>query len=249
MKQNQRHPRNLDSLPRRSLGISKRAWRCCAAGVTIVNDPKEKQSSPTSGGVTIIGAANGPDDSSGQPPQTPTEPSNDETDGGCIAIIGIHAPESESSRRERRIAGFFILNLKWIAEKANDGGGDCNIVFNERDDQGGAEGDQPPKRDDARPKRFVQFAFSSKGFYMELPDSILTATEAEVILRERPQFFFASTHERSDDPNAFVNQFNPLRREYANGEERLAAEDMAYVFFDVWKLPVSVPLDVKAGRF
>ena len=201
------------------------------------------------GGITIIGAPIGPEDASGRPPQSPTEPSHDETDGGCIAIIGIHSPESESSRRERRIAEFFIPNLKWITEKANDGGGDCFIVFEEPDDQGGAEGDQPPKPDDARPKCFVQFRVSPDVFLMDLPNTILSGAETEAILRDRPGFFSLSTRQKSEDPEARVNEYNPVQREYASAEERIAAEDMAYVLFDVWRLPVNVSLDVNAGRF
>ncbi len=236
-----KEPRNIEE----SLAIlrGKPGW-------TIVNDPKEKQSSPSSGGLTIVGTSIGAGDSSAQAPHTPAVPSIDKTSGGCIAIIGgIHAPESDSAKRERRIAGFFLRNLEWIAGKAQDGGGDGYISFDVQDDHVGTESDQPPKTDDARQMRFVQFCFSSDGFVLDLPHAILTAAEAELILRERPQFFFVNARRKSKDPNAKMVEHNPLQREYANGEERIAAEDLAFVLFDVWRLPVNVKIEIKAGRF
>ena len=184
----------------------------------------------------------GPDDSSGQPPETPAEPSINKTaDGGIAEHGGIHAPESESSKRQRRTAGF-LRNLEWISQRAKDGGNDYYVIFDLRDDHGGAESDH-------RPNRFVQFGVSPAEFFMDLPNTTLNESEAETILRDRPEFFFVNARRKSKDPNARIVEFDPLQREYVNGQERVAAEDMAYVLFDVWKLPIDVMIEVSTGRF
>ena len=90
------------------------------------------------------------------------------------------------------------------------------------------------------PERFVQLWFSPTGFLIDLPNTILSAEDAEIILQAKPAFFLARIRYKSDDPKSSVNEFNPLKREYVYGEERLAAEDMAFIWFDVWKFPMAV---------
>lgn len=46
-----------------------------------------------------------------------------------------------------------------------------------------------------------------------------------------------------------MEKFNPLRKVYAYGDERSAAEDMAYVWFNVRKFPVDWRFYVTAGAF
>ncbi|MGA2618768.1 MAG: hypothetical protein ABSF26_14230 [Thermoguttaceae bacterium] len=86
--------------------------------------------------------------------------------------------------------------------------------------------------------------YPESGFHLDLPTPILAAGEAETILRDKPAFFLA----KNDDPESHESQYNPVQRKYGYGEEELAAEDAAYILFDVWKLPPDVSLDVKAGR-
>jgi hypothetical protein len=134
--------------------------------------------------------------------------------------------------------------LEWIKGKAKETKSDCYIVFNV---QNGSDSDQPPAGND-QPGRFAQFWISTGTFYMELPNTTITTAEAEVLLRDKPKFFFVSTRQKSEDPEASVNEFNPLHREYVYGEEKLAAEEMAYVLFDLWKLPLDLSFKVEGGR-
>ena len=42
---------------------------------------------------------------------------------------------------------------------------------------------------------------------------------------------------------------DPVNKKYEYGQEDQAAEDMAWVLFDVWELPIDIPLAVHAGSF
>ena len=50
------------------------------------------------------------------------------------------------------------------------------------------------------------------------------------------------------DQEDYVKEFNPVHRDYEYGEEGIAAEDMAFIVFDLWKLPVDVSFDLTAAR-
>jgi hypothetical protein len=141
--------------------------------------------------------------------------------------------------RDRRIVEF-ARHLELMAQRAKRG--DCYIIFDVQHGQGGkAKGKMPRGIKD----RFVQFWFYSKGgFFLELPNTTLTAKEAKIILRDKPGFALAE----SDDPDSDVSHFHPLRREYGCGEEEAAARDMVFILCDLWKLPVDVALDVTGAR-
>ncbi len=93
----------------------------------------------------------------------------------------------------------------------------------------------------AEPFRFIQVAFRQDCFYMELPNSTLFRHEAELILQQRPGFYWAK-----DRPDLrWVRRFwkdmltwDPLQKIYLYHDEESAAEDMAFIMFQVWKFPV-----------
>jgi hypothetical protein len=44
-------------------------------------------------------------------------------------------------------------------------------------------------------------------------------------------------------------EWNPLQKVYLYRDEESAAEDMAFILFQVWNFPVDSPLYVKAASF
>ena len=104
---------------------------------------------------------------------------------------------------------------------------------------------------ESRP-RFVQFAFMQDCFYMELPNNTIFPPEVEQILRHSMGFFWAK-----DRPDLWwvrntmkdMVKWNPLQKIYLYHDEESAAEDMAFILFQVWKFPVDSPLWIKAASF
>jgi hypothetical protein len=120
------------------------------------------------------------------------------------------------------------------------------------DDGMGCDGDDPPQEESGGQSedngRFVQFKFEKELFWMELPNTTLSRPEGERIMRNRPGFFwlkdnpgYAAT--RLDEP------FDPMTKFYLYGDEQRAGEDVAHIFFQQWKFPVTCRLFVKAACF
>ena len=104
-------------------------------------------------------------------------------------------------------------------------------------------------RGDESQSRFVQFSFNTRYFDMDIPNTTLYRAEAEIILRRRAGFFYVTECRQFEHPAEKVGTFNPLRKVYVHGDERSAAEDMAYVWFSVWKFPVDWRFYVTAAAF
>jgi hypothetical protein len=94
--------------------------------------------------------------------------------------------------------------------------------------------------------RIVQFAFRQGGFYLDLPDTTVTPEEAKRAVAERPGFGYAL-----DNPQKRPGErlFDPVQRPYGYADQRAAAEDTAYVFFDLWQLPLDAWIKVQAATF
>lgn len=97
--------------------------------------------------------------------------------------------------------------------------------------------------------RFIQFSFNRRYFDMDIPNTTLFRPEAEVILRRRSGFFYEKDNPRPENSVDMVAKFNPLRKMYVHGDERSAAEDMAFVFFNVWHFPVDWRFYVTSAAF
>lgn len=104
-------------------------------------------------------------------------------------------------------------------------------------------------RADDSSARFIQFSFNPRYFDIDIPNTTLFRAEAEIILRRRSGFFYVKDNRQFEHPAENVERFNPLRKVYVLGDERSAAEDMAYVFFNVWKFPVDWRFYIKAATF
>jgi hypothetical protein len=114
----------------------------------------------------------------------------------------------------------------------------------------GAEDEVPPDGNDDQPNkngRFVQFCFEPEFFWLELPNTTLSREEAERIFRDRTGFFWLK-----DNPlhaTRLCKRFDPLTKFYLYGDEMRAAEDIAYVLFQVWHFPATWRFFVKAACF
>ncbi len=94
--------------------------------------------------------------------------------------------------------------------------------------------------------RIVQFAFLKSGFYLDLPDTTLTSEEAKQAVSERPDFDFALNRSQKREGE---RRFDPVQRQYAYADPRVAAEDTAYLFFDLWQHSLDAWIKVEASTF
>jgi hypothetical protein len=104
-------------------------------------------------------------------------------------------------------------------------------------------------RGDDSLRRFVQFSFENRWFCLDMPIQTLFRPEAEEILRYRKGFFYLSDRKEFTLYEEDVEGFDPFRKIYVYGDEESAAEDMAFIFFQVWKFPVESRLYVSAAAF
>jgi hypothetical protein len=104
-------------------------------------------------------------------------------------------------------------------------------------------------RSDDSSRRFIQFSFNPRYFDLDIPNTTLFRAEAEIILRSRPGFFYVTDRPQFEHPAENAVRFNPLRKVYVHGDESSAAEDMAFVWFNVWKFPVDWRFYVTAAAF
>lgn len=96
-------------------------------------------------------------------------------------------------------------------------------------------------RQDHRTKRYVQFVFLAKHFEIDLPRPTLWPTEAQQLLKYRIGFFFLGERPTAESASV-IKRFHPLRKAYVHGDHHSAAEDIAYIFFDLWRFPVDSTL-------
>lgn len=97
-------------------------------------------------------------------------------------------------------------------------------------------------------ERFVQFAFNAAGFYLDLPDTTLTHAEANRVVADRPGFRFLLA-DKTRTPADNDRTFDPIQRTYNYTQLREAAEDTAYLFFDLWAFPLDAGIKVQAAAF
>ncbi len=97
-------------------------------------------------------------------------------------------------------------------------------------------------RQDDSSSRFVQFIFLEHHFEMDLPRPMLWPDEAKVILQSRSGFFFLGDRGDTAMHAETVKTFCPLRKAYVHGDDYSAAEDIAFLFFTLWKFPIDSTL-------
>ena len=99
-------------------------------------------------------------------------------------------------------------------------------------------------------RRMVQLCFHEDWFAIDIPNTNIHPREAETLLRER-QGFYREAEKPDADVTDVVNvvQFDPVGKRYIYGQEQEAAEDAAWVFFDLWGLQPNQPFYVSASSF
>jgi hypothetical protein len=158
--------------------------------------------------------------------------------------MSIH-PTSDGARPpsvHERVARF-ESELALMQRRARlPGNGDCWCVF--KTVPAGSEEDQHRK------SRFVQFWFHAAKpyFYVDLPNTTLHPWEASVLLRDRAGFSYARGDADGDASDEAIATFAPVQKRYEYGDERSAAEDLAYILFSLWRTAVEGPLLLTAVR-
>ena len=104
------------------------------------------------------------------------------------------------------------------------------------------------KQNDSQ-KRFIQFAFGKNWFCLDIPLQTLYRAEAEQILRSRKGFFYLQDRLEFILTGEIVDGYDPFRKIFVYGDEDSAAEDMAFIFFQIWRFPVDWRFFVTAGTF
>jgi hypothetical protein len=155
----------------------------------------------------------------------------------CFAVFTEKAPEDSGSPHVEESSAIKIDCL------ANGGSGST-----------GSDGIELPREGwlPAKPFRFIQFAFTRDCFYLELPNNTVFPNEAEQILQQRPGFYWARN--RPDLRWVRANwkdivEWDPLQKVYLYRDEQSAAEDMAFILFQVWKFPVDWRWYIRAAAF
>jgi hypothetical protein len=156
----------------------------------------------------------------------------------CFIIFEDSPPEdAESPKLKESVA----IKVDCLADGGSTSGGGEPGESPGNDWQGGED-----------QSRFIQFAFKRDCFYMELPNNTVFPPEVEQILRHSMGFYWAQ--DRPDLRWVRGNwkdmvKWNPLQKVYLYRDEQSAAEDMAFILFQVWNFPVDSPLYVKAAAF
>ena len=116
----------------------------------------------------------------------------------------------------------------------------------------GMPGEPGPARE-PESNRFVQFSFERKTFAMDLPKQTLWPGEARLLIARRSGFFWVRDRKfpniSAENLARLVEDFDPVAKEYLNADTLCAAEDMAYVFYTLWKFPVDWQFYRRCMRF
>ncbi len=107
----------------------------------------------------------------------------------------------------------------------------------------------PPRDKNATWNRFVQYSFEADFFCLDLPVDTLRREEAKQILRDRTGFFWLRERPEFRLYHEDVQGHDPFRKVYHYGDEPAAAQDAAYLFFTLWRLPTDSRLYVSAAPF
>ncbi len=87
-------------------------------------------------------------------------------------------------------------------------------------------------------RKFIQFVYLKKHFEMDLPNSVLSPTDAQSLVHSSRGFYFLGERGNSERHADVIHQFSPLRKAYVHGDEHSAAVDIATIFFNIWRFPV-----------
>jgi hypothetical protein len=100
-----------------------------------------------------------------------------------------------------------------------------------------------------REARIVQYCFERRWFCSDLPKSTIESQEVARLMRDRSGFFYVKDNAKYVLNSEDHEIWNPVRKAYLYGDERCAAEDTAYIFFDLWRFPVDSLFNVQMFAF
>jgi len=169
---------------------------------------------------------------------------HEEVQGSCFIIFKEDFPSNDSGvptlveaakpELELVVAGFDHAGIPSVTITED-------VPFIELPDDGWKEDDSQT--------RFIQFSIERNWFCLDMPLQTLYRAEAEQILRSRKGFFYLRDRPEFTLHEEDVDGYDPFRKVYIFGDEVSAAEDMAFIFFQVWRFPVDWRFFVKAGSF
>ncbi len=96
--------------------------------------------------------------------------------------------------------------------------------------------------------RFVQFMFLEKWFFLDLPVQTLHRAEADRLLRRCSGCAYMRENPLFHPSAATVRECDPVNKVYLYQDERAAAEDMAFIWFELWKYPFDTIFYLTACR-
>jgi hypothetical protein len=161
--------------------------------------------------------------------------------GPCYMIFEERRPEgsSDAALVEKRELALHAVQSAF---------GEFGLTADENDSASYGLPEEGWRGDDSM-NRFIQFSFENKWFCIDMPIQTLFRPEAEEILRYRKGFFDLADRKQFTLHGEDVEGHDPFRKIYVYGDEESAAEDMAFVFFQVWKFPVESRLFVSSAAF
>jgi hypothetical protein len=168
-----------------------------------------------------------------------------EAEGPCFIIFNEHHPsggvDNDSLSSEKHVEVELPLSVLVDDEPA--------CLSGSLDESVGSETPDNFWRSDESTKRFIQFSFERKWFCLDIPRSTLFRHEAEIIMLRRHGFFYLRDRPEFTLYKEDVEGHAPFRKIYLYGDEESAAEDMAFILFDVWTFPVTSRFYVYAAAF
>ena len=169
---------------------------------------------------------------------------HEEVCGNCFIVFKDSPPTNSSANDELTVAAEPKLEL---AVAAFDAAGSNSVTMSDEPTFIDLP-DEEWEEDDSQ-RRFIQFSIERHWFCLDLPIQTLFRAEAEQILRSRKGFFYLRDRPQFTLKEEDVEGYDPFRKIYLYGDERSAAEDMAYIFFQVWRFPVDWQFFVRAAAF
>jgi hypothetical protein len=190
------------------------------------------------------------DDGQEDAPQGQESESETPAQGAVLAgrrgqlVAQTRRPMVARAKRTAQFVRYLHLMDKRVHGEAE---GSCFLVFSRPFDPTVPGANQDPSTS----PRMVQFRFDGKWFAIDIPSTNLCPDEAERILKERRGFYREAEHPEvgvTTNVNDLV-RFDPIGKKYIYGDEREAAQDAAYVFYDVWGLTPDTEMLVTAAAF
>lgn len=108
--------------------------------------------------------------------------------------------------------------------------------------RGPVEWDEPKDEPEDGSPRFVQLWFAKDWFFVEMPTTTLASDEADRLRHMRTGFRFIGKAAPLHYIESTLRTFNPFVKVFLHGDERLAGEDLAAIWFDLWSFPLETSL-------